>query len=36
VVGSCSADTTTISVRFERLSGGDPFVLSATRRTSTP
>lgn len=36
VAGACSADTTTISVRFERLSGGEPFVLSATRRTSTP
>ena len=36
VAAACSADTTTVSVRFERLSGGDPFVLSATRRTSAP
>jgi type II secretory pathway pseudopilin PulG len=36
VAGACSDDTTTMSVRFERLSGDAPFVLSATRRTSAP
>ena len=34
VVAACSADTTSISVQFDRRSGGDPFVLSATRRTT--
>ena len=34
VVAPCSAATTTLSVRFERLSGGEPFVLSGTRRTT--
>ncbi|WP_164983916.1 type II secretion system protein [Cellulomonas endophytica] len=31
---ACSAATTTVSVSFARLGGGDPFVLSATRRTT--
>lgn len=30
----CSTATTTVSVRFDRLSGADPFVLSGTRRTT--
>ena len=30
----CSAASTRVSVRFDRLTGGDPFTLSATRRTT--